>query len=237
LNSKIAEYESFVMLSLPNITLVAASSVDLEATELALRISSHHIQFGAIKFLCSEPFNVSDPKIKIESIPRMDLVGYSKFILNDLHRYVDTDYCLVVQSDGFVLNANFWDSSFLSYDYIGAPWPQKLFLQPGNIELDMHKNCIGNGGFSLRSKKLLLETAKIDFSSLTFPTKSEDLIICHYLYDHFIDIGIRFPDPEIAARFSIESQDALYGQNAMTTFGFHGKWLRDAIFQSMRSPA
>ena len=224
------------MISLPNITLVAATSVDLEATELALRISSHEIEFGAIKFFCSEPFIASEPKIKIETIPRMDLVGYSKFILNDLHHYVDTDYCLVVQSDGFVLNASSWDPKFLSYDYIGAPWPQKLFLQPWNLELNMQKNCVGNGGFSLRSKKLLIETAKIDFNSLTFPTQSEDLIICHYLYDHFINIGIRFPDPEIAARFSIESQDAVYGQNPMTVFGFHGKILRDAIFQSMGNP-
>jgi hypothetical protein len=225
------------MLSLPNITLVAASSVDLEATELALRISSHEIEFGAIKFLCSEQFKTSDSKIKIESIPRMDLMGYSKFILNDLHRYVDTEYCLVVQSDGFVFKPNFWDTNFLSYYYFGAPWPKKLFLQPGNIELNMNRNSVGNGGFSLRSKKLLLETAKIDFSSLAFPTQSEDLIICHFLYDHFIDVGIRFPDPEIAARFSIESQDAMYGQGPMTVFGFHGKSLRDAIFQSMAGPA
>jgi hypothetical protein len=229
-------HHQFEMISLPNVTLVAASSVDLEATELALRISSYEIEFGAIKFLCSEPFSVSEPKIKIETIPRMDLVGYSKFILNDLHHYVDTDYCLVVQSDGFVLNASSWDPKFLSYDYIGAPWPQKLFLQPWNLELNMQKNCVGNGGFSLRSKKLLIETAKIDFNSLTFPTQSEDLIICHYLYDHFINIGIRFPDPEIAARFSIESQDAVYGQNPMTVFGFHGKILRDAIFQSIGNP-
>jgi hypothetical protein len=141
-----------------------------------------------------------------------------------------------VQSDGFILNANFWDPKFLSYDYIGAPWPQKLFLQPDNAELNMQRNCVGNGGFSLRSKELLLETAKIDFNSLTFPTQSEDLIICHFLYDHFIDAGIRFPGPEIAARFSIESQDALYGQDPMTVFGFHGKSLRDAIFQSMGNP-
>jgi len=230
-------HQLFRMISLPTITLVAVSSVDLEATELALRISSHEIEFGAIKFLCSEQFKASDSRIKIESIPRMDLVGYSKFILNDLHLYVDTEYCLVVQSDGFVLNANFWDPKFLSYDYIGAPWPKKLFLQPGNAELNMHRNCVGNGGFSLRSKKLLLETAKIDFNSLTFPTQSEDLIICHFLYDYFVDVGIRFPTPEIAARFSIESQDAMYGQDPMTVFGFHGKSLRDAIFQSMAGPA
>ena len=225
-----------MMLSLPNITLVAVSSVELEATELALRISSHEIEFGAIKFLCSEEFKASDSKIRIETVPKIDLVGYSKFIMNDLHHYVDTDYCLVVQSDGFVLNPNFWDPNFLSYDYIGAPWPKKLSLQPGNTELNMQKNCVGNGGFSLRSKKLLLETAKIDFNSLTFPTQSEDLIICHYLYDHFINIGIRFPAPEIAARFSIESQDAVYGQDPMTVFGFHGKLLRDAILESMGNP-
>jgi hypothetical protein len=223
------------MLSLPNITLVAVSSVDLEATELALRISSHEIEFGAIKFLCSEQFKTSDTKIKIETVPKMDLVGYNRFILNELYRYIDTEYCLIVQSDGFVLNANFWDPKFLDYDYIGAPW-SKNFLLPDNSQLNLQKNSVGNGGFSLRSKKLLIETAKIDFNSLTFPTQSEDLIICHYLYDHFINIGIRFPDPEIAARFSIESQDAVYGQNPMTVFGFHGKILRDAIFQSMGNP-
>ena len=225
----------FEMISLPNVTLVAASSVDLEATELALRISSHEIEFGAIKFFCSEQFKVSDTKIKIETVPKMDLVGYNRFLFNELHGYIDTEYCLIVQSDGFVLNANLWDPKFLSYDYIGAPW-SKNFLLPDKSQLNLQKNCVGNGGFSLRSKKLLIETAKIDFNLLTFPTQSEDLIICHYLYDHFINIGIRFPDPEIAARFSIESQDAVYGQNPMTVFGFHGKILRDAIFQSMGNP-
>ena len=163
-------------------------------------------------------------------IPRLDIVGYSQFILGDLYKYVETEYCLVVQSDGFVLNANKWNPIFLEYDYIGAPWPMDLKLQPGNITLDLTRNSVGNGGFSLRSKRLLQETAKINFHELSFPTKSEDLILCHFLFQEMLNAGVKFPAPELAAQFSIESPTAAYGQNPSTSFGFHGKELRDLIF-------
>jgi hypothetical protein len=221
------------MLSLPNVTLIAVSSVELEATDLALRISCHDIDFGHIKFLCSESWVSLDPKIQTIKIPKLDIIGYSRFILCDLVQYVDTPYCLVIQADGFVLNASRWQPEFLTYDYIGAPWPPQLTLQPGNLSLDTTRNSVGNGGFSLRSKKLLNETAKINFDSLNFPTKSEDLIICHFLYEQMVKAGIRFPAPELAAKFSIETQSAAYGQNPQTAFGFHGKDLRDAIFRNI----
>ena len=221
------------MLSLPNVTLIAVSSVELEATDLALRISSHDIDFGSIKFLCSEDWISSYPKIQTTKIPRLDFIGYSRFILCDLVRYVDTPYCLVIQADGFVLNAKQWQPEFLNYDYLGAPWPLDLMLQPGNIALDLTKNSVGNGGFSLRSKKLLNETSKINFDNLSFPTASEDLIICHFLYEQMINAGIKFPAPELAAQFSIESPSVSYGQNPQTSFGFHGKDLRDAIFRNI----
>jgi hypothetical protein len=218
------------MLHLPNITLLAVSSVELGGTDLALQISSHDIEFAAIKFLSSEDWAPSSPKIQMIKIPKLDIVGYSKFILCDLFRYVDTEYCLVVQSDGFILNASKWSPAFLEYDYIGAPWPMDLQLQPGNIPLNLSGNNVGNGGFSLRSKKLLELTSKIAFDDLTFPTKSEDLILCHFFHQEMLDGGIKFPNPELAAQFSIESPTAAYGQNPATCFGFHGKELRDLIF-------
>jgi hypothetical protein len=218
------------MLYLPNITLVAVSSVELSGTDLALQISSHDIEFAAIKFLSSEEWVPSNPKIQMIKIPKLDLVGYSKFILGDLYRYVETEYCLVVQSDGFVLNASKWNPVFLEFDYIGAPWPMDLKLQPGNIELDLARNSVGNGGFSLRSRRLLETTSKIVFDDLDFPTKSEDLILCHFLYQEMVNSGVKFPNPELAAQFSIESPTAAYEQNPSTCFGFHGKELRDLIF-------
>ena len=222
------------MLKLPGVTLIAVSSVELSGTELALRISSHDIEFGAIKFLSSEDWIPVDPKIQMIKIPRLDFIGYSRFILGDLERYIDTPFCLIVQADGFVLNASRWRNEFLDYDYIGAPWPLDLKIQPGNIAMDLTKNSVGNGGFSLRSQKLLNKTTKIDFDSLSFPAKSEDLIICHFLYEKMIEGGVRFPNPELAAQFSIESPTASYGQNPQSSFGFHGKNLRDTIFASIK---
>ena len=221
------------MLYLPNITLLAVSSVDVEATDLALRISSNDIIFGAIKFLTSEEWVATDPKIEVIPIPKINFEGYSKFILEELVHHVETDFCLVVQADGFVLNASRWNPIFLDYDYIGAPWPLNLTLQPGDVPLDVSRNCVGNGGFSLRSKYLLRETSKIAYDELPFPSKSEDFVIGHYLYDQMLAAGIKFPRPELAAQFSIESPTAAYGQNPKTSFGFHGKALRDLIFNSI----
>jgi hypothetical protein len=48
-----------------------------------------------------------------------------------------------------------------------------------------------------------------------------------------IAAGIKFPTPELAAQFSVESQDAAFGQSPETSFGFHGKLLRDQIFKSI----
>jgi hypothetical protein len=163
----------------------------------------------------------------------LDFKGYSRFIIKDLYRYIETSYCLVIQADGFVLNASRWQTQFLDYDYIGAPWPQQLLLQPANVALNMSANQVGNGGFSLRSKNLLHETSKIDFDVLPFPSFSEDLVICHFLFDQMVAANIKFPRPELAAQFSIESPEASYGQNPSTAFGFHGKTLRDNIFSSM----
>jgi hypothetical protein len=221
------------MLLLPEVTLIAVSSVEIEDTDLALRISSHDISFGAIKLLTSETWVSGNPRIEIVKIPRLDRIGYSRFILRNLIDYVETAFCLIVQADGFVMNANLWKDEFLNYDYIGAPWPLELLLEPNNIPISLKNNSVGNGGFSLRSKKLLNESAKIDFDNLNFPSKSEDLIICHFLYNEMISAGIKFPKPEFAAKFSVESHSASYGQNPETSFGFHGKEIRNLIFKSV----
>ena len=42
----------------------------------------------------------------------------------------------------------------------------------------------------MRSRKLVQATAKIDYDSLKFPLKSEDVVVCHYLYDKMIEEGL-----------------------------------------------
>ena len=171
----------------------------------------------------------------------------NRFLLGDLHKYFETSHCLYVEADSFVVNANLWKEEFLEFDYIGAPLPNKIQINPNlkkegvsahnpnihepvneNIVLNMKENCVGGGGFSLRSRKLLKTVAKINYDSLKFPILNEDLIICHYLYKELIDKGIRFAPPKLAAQFAME-WDALhlYGQDVNSVFGFHARHMRD----------
>ena len=218
---------------LSDVTLVSATSVDIPDTLLAFAISMHDIDFGSVKLLTPEPIPSLDSRIEWVSIPPINFLGYSKLIFNELHKFIDTPYCLVIQADGFVLNAQSWRSEFLEYDYIGAPWDR--YLRVGDNFIDTENGRVGNGGFSLRSKKLLELTSKIPFDDLSFPSKSEDLIIGHYLRNEMISHGIKFPTPELAAKFSIESPESAFAQTPNTAFGFHGKGLRDLIFTSIKN--
>ena len=168
----------------------------------------------------------------------MGRADQNRFLIEDLHKYFETSHCLFMQADSFVVNADLWKEEFLEFDYIGAPWPNKIQMDPNLVGspglpgpipiLNMKENCVGSGGFSLRSRKLLKTVAKINYDSLKFPIKNEDLVICHYLYKEMIDKGIRFAPPKLAAQFAME-WDALhlYGQDVNSVFGFHARHMRD----------
>ena len=215
-------------LKLPDVTLLTVTSVNVDQTNAALLHCAGCIEFGAVKMLCSALPTITDPRVEYIPIPPIDFLGYSRLMIEALNGYVQTRHCLIIQSDGFVLDPARWHQQFFEYDYIGAPWPEYVAIGgPGNRRLRLDKNAVGNGGFSLRSKRLLEVTSRLQFDYLDFPLKSEDLLICHYLYDDMRTAGIRFAPPEIAAVFSIESPAGLYGQSLNSVFGFHGKhWLR-----------
>jgi hypothetical protein len=132
-------------LTLPTATLCAATSVNLPATLEALRRCLGHASFAECFFFTDDRFEIDDSAIRMNSVERMrSSSAYSRFMLQDLADHVKTDHVLVVQWDGFILDADAWDDRFLEFDYIGAPWPHFG---------DDHD--VGNGGFSLRSRRLL----------------------------------------------------------------------------------
>lgn len=214
-------------LNLKNLTLLTATSIDIEAAMKALLISSEFCDFASIKLL--SPIKPSGLPSSIEHslIPPIDFLGYSKFMIEELHNYVDTPFCLVVQADGFVINPQAWDTRFLEFDYIGAPWPP--FVGVNNLTqktFTFDKNRVGNGGFSLRSKKLLEICSRIQFDQLDLPIKSEDVIICHYLFEELCSQGIKFAPLELASKFSTEILIDGLSEGLSNSFGFHGKhWL------------
>jgi hypothetical protein len=143
---------------------------------------------------------------KVQVVDKITKKGqYDNFILNQLPDYVNTSHFLIIQFDGFVINPGEWSNLFLHYDYIGAPWPQANH-GPMNV---------GNGGFSLRSKKLadLGKALKYDYEKDKI---HEDLYICQTKRPYFEQQGLHFPHESVASHFSAESYIYRY-----PTFGFH----------------
>lgn len=193
------------IVELSDVTLVAVTSVAIEATLAAISTSRTHIRFGRSLLLSDVRPNIgAESGIEWRQIaPLRSREAYSRFMLRHLAEHIHTSHVLCVQWDGFVLDASRWESTFLDYDYIGSPWPQFT---------DSHD--VGNGGFSLRSKRLLDACATIDHDG----RMSEDVTICRQARALLESRdGMRFAPREVAKRFSYERCSA-----QGLEFGFHG---------------
>jgi hypothetical protein len=191
-------------LQLRPVTLCAATSVNVSATVFALQRCLEQVEFGECILFTDDPAPTHDSRIRVVPVETFPSgAAYSEFILANLADFITTDHCLIVQWDGFILDANQWDPAFLTFDYIGAPWPQ---FRDGRD--------VGNGGFSLRSRRLLEACGDPKFKR----AHPEDLAICRLNRDLLEGtLGLRFADRATAQRFSVERI-----QPNGPTFGFHG---------------
>lgn len=202
------------MIHLENVTLMAITGVgNAESADShfkALMYSSKDISFKKIKLLSSVKPTFKNEKIEHILIKNMTYNKYSDFVIKKLNDYVDTKFVLLIQDDGFIINPELWDDRFLDFDYIGAPWINSP-----------HYNHIrvGNGGFSLRSKKFL-EICQDECIPAGF---NEDHVVCVIYRDTFLKLGLKYAPIEIAAKFSFESKLDDYENSIETSLGFHGK--------------
>ena len=148
-------------LELSNVTLLAATSVNIDETQIAMRISLHNIKFGAVKLLSSSLPLKKYPDIDYVSIPAIDFMGYNRLIIEDLHKYFETSHCLIVQADSFVVNSDLWKDEFLEFDYIGAPWSDKVKVNPNFIlnmaYITVHRHYIFSALISKREYPKVLK--------------------------------------------------------------------------------
>lgn len=193
------------------VTLICCDTTNKVAfSERAILKCLEQADFADVKLLTTD----TSRKFAVK-IPNLDgLEAYSNFITRHLHKYVNTSHALVVQADGYVLDSSAWTPNFLNYDYLGAPFQQS--------------RTVGNGGFSLRSKRLLEATAKISPNESSHP---EDAWISFKHRKNLETLfGIRFGDFGVAERFAFEGRSFNAGiWNGLPTawkgqFGFHS-WL------------
>ena len=177
----------------------------------------------ALKLLTSD-VNASHNLVKCVHIPKLDYLTYSRLCVEELTNFVQTDHVLCIQLDGFIINPDLWQDKYLAFDYVGAPWHSKKgrsFSEPA---------VVGNGGFSLRSKKLLDATAKLKWhphwQGYDLPAEqwgNEDYFISVINRDTLDSQGIQFAPVDIARHFSVQKGDPLGHFNILSNvFGFHG---------------
>lgn len=177
--------------SKPDVTLVMADTESYALAKVALNHSISQFNFKDVLIFSDAPEHFPGTRcIKINKIHSTE--DYNHLILREIPEYLETDFFLVSQFDGFVINGGQFLPEFRDHDYIGAPWSMT------------DEFGVGNGGFSWRSRKLADAVKRL---LLTSPIEeAEDQYIClkhrRKLESQF---GCKFADAELAAKFAYEN--------------------------------
>lgn len=216
-----------------NVDLISINCVNPQASVAALNYCQKFFNFGKSILVShiepSEYYNIELHQLD----EKLDWNGYNDQVLN-LKDHSDNDFVMVIQEDGHLINPNLWDDAFLEYDYIGAPWPTEeswIVLQHAEqqpyLRENLPKNRVGNGGFSIRSRKFLEFSSQFEETGIL----GEDTFLCTRKYDEAIEYGIKFAPFELAVKFAYENPcfeydgnhwDQYIEFNPENHFGWHG---------------
>ncbi|SMC30089.1 DUF5672 family protein [Polynucleobacter kasalickyi] len=190
------------MIDLQQVTLFC---VDTRYPDLSIWAMQRCLSQATFKdaILVTDPKRVTHcpPGIAIiEAPPIRSIEEYSLYLQSNLSSHISGTHMLVMQWDSFIVDPNLWDSRFLEYDYIGAPWPHHP------------ETPVGNGGFSLRSKKLFEVIQNPQFKK-SHPEDQSISIFNRSFLDK--NTTIRFAPIELASQFAFE-------RSGYHAFGFHG---------------
>ncbi len=197
------------MTDLPHVTLCCIDTTARAGWSLrALEKCCESMRFAEVVFFHDESVGAHAPVTRSVVIPKLASVeAYSRFVIHDLPDHVATSHVLICQWDGYVLSAQRWRPAFMDLDYIGAPWTH--VPPPKNV---------GNGGFSLRSVRLMRAVRDWVGEDGVHP---EDWYIGVACRERLESLGFRFADPALAAAFSVEDGD---WSDDLPPFGFHAPY-------------
>lgn len=190
-------------LNLENLTLFCLDTRSPEAAVWAIEQCHRHARFAKTVLMTNLPnLKTRHPAICYEQAPAIhSMADYSLAMLTCMLPHIEGSHALVVQWDGFILHPGLWRPDFLEYDYIGAIWPQSP------------ETPVGNGGFSLRSRRLLEALAD---PAIELKSPEDECISIHNREILCGRHGIRFAPSDVAQQFSTERTPW------RASFGFHG---------------
>lgn len=219
--------ENSQKLQLPQVTLVAMTSVNVTATIKAMEYSMKGIDFGdAVLITHRKPFGLPKTIRYSHTSKLTNIDDFNYKMVYELGDHIKTDYALIVHADGFVVNPQMWRDEFLDYDYIGAPWPL-----PKEGDTTTYRDIYGNicrvgNSAGIRSKRLMDFPKKANvpwegeyaFGKMWF---YEDGFICCKIRHLLEAEGMRIAPLEVAKYYSHEQM--IPEVQGITPFAFH-KW-------------
>lgn len=160
-----------------------------------------------------------------EDLKPGDLYCMCRDAIGKLYQRIDTDYVMYVHPDGWAIRSGI-EPFMGKYDFIGAPF---LSDQGDWITkaLGLKINMVGNGGFSLRSKKMFEMGAYYYNRMYKFlPDRFllyEDFFFTCVLpsYEKQYRRNIHIAPADVAATFSLEFNNDLYEKVGGVPLGFH----------------
>ena len=209
-----------------NVTVVCVDCVNPDLGAMAVDICSRATGFRGVIISHEQPSRLGRNTRFVKLPQRLAMDGYNVFVIKELYKHFTTSHCLSIETDGLVVNPSLWDSSWLAYDWIGAPWP----LHAGWVNSSASR--VGNSGFCLRSKAVLRYLSKIADQQVLRAHKRRwrvsrnDMVACQDHYLRLRDKAFRFAPTSVARRFSVE----VPGEQ-LDSFGCHGKhwWTTEAL--------
>jgi hypothetical protein len=187
-----------------------------ESYRSIIKYMTSNIDFHEIVFIGTRDLEIEG--IRFIKINQISIGEYSRLCIKELDTFYSSDFCLVFQDDGFILNPELWNDNFYNYDYIGAPWPLYIGWPKEGMQ-------VGNGGFSLRSRKFTSVSSELHESY-----NNEDTYILINNKGVLEDNNIKIAPLDVARIFAVENYlDENHTINKC--FGFHAKHLLESAIE------
>jgi hypothetical protein len=202
------------VLELPDVALVMVDNIAPELACMSLAESCSRVKFGSVHVWTDRPNQYTNcfpnhREIHFRYFAGNTLTDVARVLWEKLPDAIANRFALIQQWDSWVLDTSAWRDDFLKYDYIGAPW--------GWHDV----NQVGNGGFSLRSMRLIRFVKGHNLWNMQNDDGSqmnEDEAVCRH-NRHLIDPHFTIPGAMRASQFAFErTHYRAPGEH----FGFHG---------------
>ena len=193
--------------TMEDVTLVTIETMYHGLAKRAMEETLARVPFKHALVFSDQDFLPGAKHVKIE---HGDMTSYCNLLLKGMLEHVETSYIIFQQWDAMVHDGSKWRDYFLLNDYIGAVWPWRPIGQN-----------VGNGGFSLRSRRLLeaLQAPHIQLEPNSEHGIQEDNYIAIKHRPYLESQGMVFAFPNVANQFSIE-----LAPDAHEAMAHHGLW-------------